>query len=93
LEATVSFKKSMIECSLLDKKRGKPFRPGDKKELTPEWDRDKCIRCGLCYVYCPDGAVYHTDDGFFEADGERCKGCSICHRECWLGAISMVKEE
>jgi Pyruvate/2-oxoacid:ferredoxin oxidoreductase delta subunit len=24
---------------------------------------------------------------------EKCKGCGICHRECWLGAISMVEEE
>jgi Pyruvate/2-oxoacid:ferredoxin oxidoreductase delta subunit len=44
-------------------------------------------------VYCPDGAVYRTDDGFFEVDGDKCKGCGICHRECWFGAISMVEEE
>jgi Pyruvate/2-oxoacid:ferredoxin oxidoreductase delta subunit len=24
---------------------------------------------------------------------EKCKGCGICHRECWMGAVSMVEEE
>jgi pyruvate ferredoxin oxidoreductase delta subunit len=93
LESSVRFQKKMIECSLLEQNKGKPFRSEDRPEWTPEWDRDKCIRCGLCYVYCPDGAVYRTDDGFFDVDGDKCKGCGICHRECWFGAISMVEEE
>ena len=93
MESSVRFQKKMIECSLLEKEMGKPFRPGDRLEWIPEWDRDKCIRCGLCYVYCPDGAVYRMDDGFFEVDKDRCKGCGICHRECWFGAISMAEEE
>lgn len=89
----VHFLEEMIKCVLLEKGMGKPFRPGDRRLASPEWDQDKCIRCGLCYAYCPDGAVYRRDDGFFEADLERCKGCGICHRECWFGAISMKREE
>jgi pyruvate ferredoxin oxidoreductase delta subunit len=93
LESTAGFQKTMISCSLLDQDKGVPFRPGDVREWTPEWDRDKCIRCGLCYVYCPDGAVFRNQEGFFEADPAKCKGCGICHRECWFGAISMFREE
>ncbi len=93
MEATTKFSKAMIECSLLNKDLGKPFKPGARREATPVWDKDKCIRCALCYVYCPDGAIYRTEDGFFEADAEKCKGCGICHRECWFGVISMVKED
>ena len=93
MEAAIRFQKNMIGCSLLEKGGGKPFRSGDHREWTPEWDRERCIRCGLCYVYCPDGAIYRTDDGFFDVEAEQCKGCGICHRECWLGAISMVGEE
>ncbi len=93
MELTKRFNKNMIECSLLEKGKGKPFHPGDYREWIPEWDIDNCIRCGLCYVYCPDGAIYRNGDGFFEADIDKCKGCGICHRECWFGAISMVKED
>jgi pyruvate ferredoxin oxidoreductase delta subunit len=93
LESSAKFLQKMIQCSLLEKGKAKPFKPGDKKELSPEWDRDKCIRCGLCYAFCPDGAIYRTDDGYFEANLDACKGCGICHRECWFGAISMVMEE
>lgn len=93
MASTIRFQKSMIECSLLEKGRGKPFRPGDHRDWIPEWDKDKCIRCGLCYVYCPDGAIYRNGEGFFEAEVDKCKGCGICHRECWFGAISLVKDE
>jgi pyruvate ferredoxin oxidoreductase delta subunit len=93
LETTIHFHKRMVECSLLEKGKAKPFKPGDKPEAIPEFDRDRCIRCGLCYLYCPDGAILRTDDGFFDVYQEKCKGCGICHRECWFGAINMVKEE
>lgn len=92
MEVITKFQKNMLECSLLAKGKVKPFRPGDKREILPEWDRDRCIRCGLCYIFCPDGAIYRTEDGFFEISEEKCKGCGICHRECWFGAINMVKE-
>lgn len=91
--SAIKFQNKMIECSLLEKGMGKPFLPGDRREWIPEWDRERCIRCGLCYIYCPDGAIHRTDDGFFEADIDKCKGCGICHRECWFGAISMMEEE
>ena len=90
--SAIKFQNKMIECSLLEKGMGKPFHPGDRREWIPEWDRERCIRCGLCYIYCPDGAIHRTDDGFFEADIDKCKGCGICHRECWFGAISMMEE-
>jgi Pyruvate/2-oxoacid:ferredoxin oxidoreductase delta subunit len=44
-------------------------------------------------VYCPTGSVIRLEDGFFEADKKTCSSCGICHRECWLGVISMVEEE
>jgi len=92
LEAMSKFTKKMIECALIEKGAGRPFQSGDRRRL-PVWDKDRCIRCGICYVYCPDGAVYRTDDGFFDVDKDRCKGCGICHRECWFGVVSMVEEE
>ena len=52
-----------------------------------------CIRCGLCWLFCPDAAIERTEDGHFQTDVEYCKGCGICARECPVGCISMVTEE
>ncbi|MBW2652992.1 MAG: 4Fe-4S binding protein, partial [Deltaproteobacteria bacterium] len=57
------------------------------------WDKEMCVRCGLCYIFCPDAAIKRGDDGYYEADLDYCKGCGICHRECWFGAISMTEEK
>ncbi|MFH2128524.1 MAG: 2-oxoacid:acceptor oxidoreductase family protein [Pseudomonadota bacterium] len=58
----------------------------------PYIDRDKCVSCGFCHVYCPDLAMNFTDDGAIEWDHRYCKGCGICAEECPKGAISMREE-
>lgn len=88
-----SFKQEKIGCHLLETDKAQPFEPGTKPTLQPVWDKDLCVRCALCYLYCPDAAISRQEDGYFEADLDLCKGCGICHRECWFGAISMVQEE
>ncbi len=93
MEQTAKFSKKMIHCSLIESGKAEPFKPGQKVKALPEWDKDRCIRCGICYLYCPDGAVFRETDGFFDVEKTKCKGCGICHRECWFGVISMVEEE
>lgn len=59
----------------------------------PSVDKDKCIKCGVCYLYCPDSAIRENDDGYFEADLILCKGCGMCAKQCVTGCITMQKEE
>jgi len=67
-------------------------RTGDWRSQRPVVDVERCIRCGVCWVFCPDMAI--VDAGtHFEADLEFCKGCGICARECWTGCITLVEEE
>ena len=40
-----------------------------------------CTRCDTCLVYCPEGVVRRTEDGY-ELDASYCKGCGICVHEC-----------
>lgn len=68
------------------------YKTGDWRSSKPVWDESKCIKCGLCWLYCPDAAVYQKQDGFFSANLDYCKGCGICAQECWPGAIKMVEE-
>ena len=92
MESTAKLSKVTIDCSAVAKSDAKPYTPGAGGSV-PEWEKDRCIRCGICYVYCPTGSVVRLEDGFFEADKKTCSSCGICHRECWLGVISMVEEE
>jgi pyruvate ferredoxin oxidoreductase delta subunit len=61
----------------------------DWKFERPVWDTEKCIRCGTCYLSCPDGAIFQNDEGYYEADITFCKGCGICKQQCWTSCISM----
>ena len=82
-----------IECSVVAGGGAEPFKLGDPVAGLPSWDKERCIRCGICYVYCPTGAVVKVEDGFFDVDKGSCNGCGICHRECLCGVIGMVGEE
>ena len=68
------------------------LRTGDWRSQKPVFDLSKCTKCGLCYVYCPEGCIQQNDDGYFEADLFYCKGCGICAKECWPKVIKMEEE-
>ncbi|MCX6004630.1 MAG: 4Fe-4S binding protein, partial [Chloroflexi bacterium] len=68
----------------------KKFCTGDWKSQHPEWDNTKCIKCGICSLFCPEGCIHQQKDGYFKADLFYCKGCGICAHECWTQVINMV---
>jgi len=51
-----------------------------------------CNRCGLCWMYCPEGVIRKNEDGSFEIDLVYCKGCGICAKECPTHKIKMIRE-
>jgi len=55
----------------------------------PVWDTEKCVRCGVCYLSCPDGAIFQSEDGYYKADLQYCKGCGLCVQQCVTGCISL----
>ena len=65
---------------------------GDWRVLRPVIRADACVRCGLCHVFCPEGVISLTDDGFPEIDYHHCKGCLICLAQCPAHAIDAVPE-
>ncbi len=48
----------------------------------------RCTSCDTCLVYCPDGVISRTDDGY-RIDEEYCKGCGICVAECPRRAMDL----
>ena len=68
-------------------------RTGDWRSERPIVDKSKCNKCGLCWLYCPDGAMKLLKDGYYEPDLYYCKGCGICAKECRREAMTMLEEE
>lgn len=65
---------------------------GSWSTFKPSIDSEKCTKCGLCIIYCPDAVIEMTDEGP-EADYDFCKGCGICANECPVSAITMERVE
>ena len=69
------------------------YRTGDWRSQRPTYNFKKCIKCGVCYIFCPEGCIGQNADGYFEAELYYCKGCGICGAECPTRVITMAEEE
>lgn len=61
----------------------------------PKVDVEKCVGCGECYMYCPEGCiemVNYEERKFAKVDHDYCKGCGICSEICPANAIEMVEK-
>ncbi|MDR3204607.1 MAG: 4Fe-4S binding protein [Deltaproteobacteria bacterium] len=71
------------------------FKTGDWRSVRPVLDRSKCVYCGFCYYYCPDGAYQDmgTEEKYYKVNLDFCKGCGVCAHECPKKALEMTLEE
>ena len=68
-----------------------PMLPGDWRSFRPVVDRDKCVKCAVCWLYCPVQCV-EEHAAWFDFNLKTCKGCGICAHICPVKAIEMVLE-
>jgi len=66
---------------------------GNWRLFKPVIDQEKCKKCNICFVRCPDSCITLDDKGYPVIHYDNCKGCLICHEECPADAISVVKED
>jgi pyruvate ferredoxin oxidoreductase gamma subunit len=62
--------------------------------FTPEIDKEACIGCKSCWIFCPETAIEWDDDTNKPSIRyNACKGCGVCVNECPVDAIEMVRVE
>jgi len=44
------------------------YKTGDWRTEKPVRENSKCMKCGICYIFCPEGCIYMTEEGYFDAD-------------------------
>ena len=68
------------------------YKTGDWRAFRPVVDKEKCINCLFCWIYCPDAAIVRKEK-WVEVNYDYCKGCGICAKECPKIAIKMTEEQ
>jgi pyruvate ferredoxin oxidoreductase delta subunit len=84
--------KELTIAGTIEPGTSKEYLTGDWRTFKPVLDEEKCTKCGLCWVYCPDAAIDQTEDGRYTVNLDYCKGCGICIVECPVKALSKVEE-
>lgn len=68
------------------------YMTGDWRVRYPSTDKEICINCLICYIYCPEKCIKVKDGKIDIIDLKYCKGCGICATECTKGAIKITKQ-
>lgn len=68
------------------------YKTGAWRAMRPIVNGEKCISCGQCWQFCPEGCIQKKET-HFEADLDYCKGCGICANQCPVKCIEMKMEE
>jgi len=70
------------------------YKTGSWRSFRPEWIKENCIQCKLCWINCPDMAVKIENGRMAGFIYDYCKGCGICAEICPAkkNAIVMKKE-
>ena len=92
-EGEITWKDVEIGAIATEPGNAAQYQTGAWRSQRPTYDFTKCIKCGICQLFCPEGCIEQNKEGYFEANLYYCKGCGICARECWPRVITMVEEE
>ena len=67
-------------------------KTGSWRVYRPTLDKEKCVKCLRCWIFCPEGSIKKEKDGTVSINYDYCKGCGVCAAECNVIAITMKRE-
>jgi len=87
--------KKMEQGGLTEPSSSLKNKTGSWRSLKPSWDKNKCVHCQFCTVYCPDNCILmdKKTGKRKETDLTYCKGCGLCVAVCPVKAIKMIKDD
>jgi len=56
----------------------------------PVFNRDICIDCQNCWIWCPDSSILSRDKQMLGIDYDHCKGCEVCVEVCPTNPKSLL---
>lgn len=62
----------------------------DWRLIKPVFNKDYCIDCQFCWIYCPDVSIISRDQKLIGVDMDHCKGCGICVEVCPTNPKSLL---
>ena len=65
----------------------------DWRVEKPVFNRDFCIDCQFCWIYCPDMSIVSRNEKMVGVDYDHCKGCGICVDVCPTNPKSLLMFE
>lgn len=81
--------KANIGATIDEPGSSKRNKTGSWRREKPVLDYQRCTKCGICWIHCPDAAI----DENLQVNYDYCKGCGVCANECPIKAIKMEEEE
>ena len=91
-ESEITWKDLEVGSIVVEPGNASQYQTGGWRSQRPILDNNKCNKCGLCYIFCPDACLEQQPDKFYKIDLFYCKGCGVCAIECPEDAITMVEE-
>lgn len=67
-------------------------RTGNWRQFRPVLDAQRCTRCWICFVRCPEAAISLDAQEYPVVDYDQCKGCLLCVHDCPTHAFTAEKE-
>jgi 2-oxoacid:acceptor oxidoreductase delta subunit (pyruvate/2-ketoisovalerate family) len=102
-EAPLAREAALVELPLEPPRRAAPTiyasantrerRTGSWRQFRPVLEKEKCNRCWLCFVSCPEAAIALDDEEYPRVELDVCKGCLLCAHECPTHAFRVEREE
>ena len=84
--------KTTATSAIISAGTAKSYETGSWRSHRPVLDKEQCVNCMTCWVFCPDNSIVVENGEVLGIKLTHCKGCGICAQDCPKKAITMVPE-